>query len=266
MYKKLTAGLLLLCMTALPGLSYTAAHADTPANAAGKPTVIATEAADVTGDGVKDSITLVGTSPDDNSAFQNSISLRIFDASTNKMIEADLKDFGGYEPKIFLGDFTGDKVKDIMISAPTGGSGGIIDNRIVTVKDGKAQLIFGEDDNAGLALSGKFADGFKANLKVEQLNKDFTVDLSAFKDGYVEGGTYDASGKLKVDVEPWADGFSLLEPVEYTGDGTYYLRGIQSISGVAHVNRISNMESLWKYSDGKWVPCNVTYSTSLVAQ
>lgn len=267
MFKKITVALLLLCVIALPGLNYTMAQADTPQNPAVKPTVIATDKADVTGDGVADSITLVGTNEfGDNNSFWGNIGLKIFDTASNEIIEADLNGFGGYEPKIFLGDFTGDKVKDIMVSAPTGGSGGIIDNRIVTVKDGKAQLIFDEKDNSGLAVSGKFVDGFKADIRVEQLNKEFAVDLQAFKDMYVEGGTYDKSGKLKVDVEPWADGFSLLEPVEYTGDGTYYLRGIQSVSGIAHVNRISNLESLWKYTDGKWVPYYVTYTTYLTSE
>ncbi len=165
-----------------------------------------------------------------------------------------------------LGDFTGDKVKDIMISADTGGSGGIVDNRIVTAKGGKINIIFDEDDNAGLVLSGKFTDGFKTDMIMTKLNKVFTIDLSAFKDGYIIEGIYGSNGKLMKPVELWADGFYLLQPVDYTGDGTYYLRGIRSISGAYHANRISNMESLWKYSDGKWVPCNVIYSTSFVAQ
>jgi len=90
--------------------------------------------ADVTGDGVDDSVTLIGIRPfNDNSGFWNQLSLRVFDAANNKVIKSELSDFGGYDSKLFLGDFTGDKVKEIMVSVPTGGSGGIIDNRIVTL-------------------------------------------------------------------------------------------------------------------------------------
>lgn len=35
-----------------------------------------------------------------------------------------LKENAGYDPSIFLGDFTGDGVEEILISIPTGGSGG----------------------------------------------------------------------------------------------------------------------------------------------
>lgn len=97
-------------------------------------------------------------------AFGTKLSLRVFDAANNKMIKSDLSDFGGYDPKLFLGDFTGDKVKEIMVSAPIGGSGGIIDNRIVTLAGGETKLIFGENENNSLTLSGSFQDNFKANV------------------------------------------------------------------------------------------------------
>gem|GEM_PF-1881821 len=55
-----------------------------------------------------------------------------------------------------------------------------------------------------------------------------------------------------------------MELVDCDGDGTYVLHGIQSVSGVAHVNRISKAESFWEYTDGKWVPYKVNYTTPLV--
>ena len=60
MYKKLTAGLLLLSMIALPGLSYNAAQAKTPQKTAIKPKVIKTVNTDVTGDKIADNIKLIG--------------------------------------------------------------------------------------------------------------------------------------------------------------------------------------------------------------
>jgi hypothetical protein len=264
MYKKLTAGLLLLSMIALPGLSYNAAQAKTPQKTAIKPKVIKTVNTDVTGDKIADNIKLIGLKKYSDSPYYDSIALKITTGSDKKVLISYLDNMSGIEPKMFIGDFSGDKVKDIMINAATGGSGGIVNNRIATIKGGKVNIIFDEDDNQGLALTGKFTDGFKADMNVKNLDKKFTIDLDAFKDSYIKDGIYDADGKLKEEVEPWADGFSLLEPIEYNMDGTLYLRGIQGISGAYHANRISNMESLWKYTGSKWEPINVTYTTSLV--
>ncbi|TZE82426.1 hypothetical protein [Calorimonas adulescens] len=257
---------LLLFILTMPPIAGTMAESNVSQTNTGKTTVIATSSEDVTGDGVKDGIILIGTRAyGDNLVFFTNINVRIIDSANNRVIDAGISGLAGYDPKLFIGDFTGDKIKDIMISAPTGGSGGIIDNRIVSVSGGIPKVIFEEKDNSGLAITGKFVDGFKADIKVEQLGMEFTIDLQAFKDMYIEGGTYSKDGKLLIDVEPWIDPFSTLDPVDYDGDGTYCLHGYQSISGVAHVNRISNVESIWKYSDGRWVIENAEYSTCMIS-
>ena len=46
------------------------------------------------------------------------------------MEQIPLKQNMGYNPTIFLGDFTGNHIEDILVVSDTGGSGGIVNGEI----------------------------------------------------------------------------------------------------------------------------------------
>ena len=65
---------------------------------------------DVNGDKVEDTILLIGNKPSGiDSPFVSNIRLVIEDGKTGKGITVPIKEDSGYNPTIFLGDFTGDK-------------------------------------------------------------------------------------------------------------------------------------------------------------
>lgn len=225
--------------------------------------IIDEQKADVTGNGYKDTVYLIGEKTSSSSIYIDNMVLKIIvGGNTGKVIEVDLGNLSGYDGKLFLGDFTGDKIADIMVSAATGGSGGIIENRIATINSYyTGRLIFNSNNNLGLNFNGRFIDGFKADLKEVNYDLGMIVDLLAFKDEYIRDKIYNEYGKVLKNVEPWTESYSKLEPIDYDGDGTYELQGYQAISGVYHANRISNVESTWKYGNGKWNLIRAQYST-----
>lgn len=218
---------------------------------------------DVNGDQVKDRILLIGEKEKKDAIFNMCFMIKVIDGKTNKETTIKLEDFAGYGGEIFLADFTGDQVADIMVTTNSGGSGGIIFSRIITLEDHEIKIIFNEKDNQGLNFEGKFVNGFKAELQEANFKKVITIDLSAFKDLYIESKIYDSNGKILEKVEPWTDPFSVLEPIDIDGDGVYELKGFQAISGAFHANRISDLISLWKYGNGKWKIKEAKYSTTL---
>lgn len=55
-----------------------------------------------------------------------------------------------------------------------------------------------------------------------------------------------------------------ISPIDYNGDGTYEICGYQRIIGSCNADTISEVESLWKYENGKWKISTLQYSTFLI--
>lgn len=226
--------------------------------------IIDSAMADVTGDGVSDTIYLVGHKDKSSDKFVDNMSLVIRDGAAHDLKTVDLNGFSGYEGKIFVGDFTGDKVSDIMISAPTGGSGGIEGHIIVNYNLPEPAIIFDQKNNRGAVFTGNFVDDYKAQLTNENTGRSIVLDLENKKDFYVQSAIYDKNGKLLKSVKPISYPFTILEPMDMDNDGVYELRGIQRIIGVYGADGIGNIYSRWKYEDGEWKIKRIEVSSFLL--
>ncbi|AOT68192.1 hypothetical protein [Geosporobacter ferrireducens] len=227
--------------------------------------IIDYQSADVTGDNEADHILLIGdklNSKDD--IYAENLRIIVQDGKSKIYSEATCENLSGYEGTLFLGDFDGDKIKDVMLSAATGGSGGIIQHLIASFKDNTSIVIFGEKDNYGATIDGKYIDGFLAEIEFIHLGKTIRLDLSSSKDAYIDLGIYDKDGKLLSETIPYAIPFSKLSPIDYNGDGTYEICGYQRIIGSCNADTISEVESLWKYENEKWKISGLQYSTFLI--
>ncbi len=222
---------------------------------------------DVTGDNTKDKVILVGNM-DVSSFFIDDLTIVVQDGKSKKYSKATYEGFCGYpsENPLFIGDFTGDKTADVMVTAATGGSGGFTNHMIASFKDNKPQVIFDEEDNEGIQIEGKFIDGFKAALTVKNINQSFTLDLNAKKDHYINSGIYDESGKLLTETEPFMGPFGFLEPAPMDINGVHTLRGSQRLVGYYNADTLSFINSVLKYEDGNWEIKELQYSTYLVKE
>lgn len=235
------------CCLLLPGTA--AAAYQPPAGYS----IIDAQTGDVSGDGQADTVYLIGRYERPGANFAGHLQLVVYNPTSQTYQSQDLDDLGGYQPKLFLGDFTGDKCSDIWVQAPTGGSGGIVENRIVTWSRHQPQLVFGKNDNAGIQLTGKFIDDFKLELKNPASHTTLTLDLSNKKQQYVREGLYTENGKLQKNTKAML--YPLyLEAIDRNHDGTYELRGTQRLSGAYGADGLGHIYSLWHYKAQKWQP------------
>ena len=97
--------------------------------------IITSVKGDVTYDGIPDTVSLIGVQFGDSNAWQQ-MSLVIQNGATGRITAIALPDDAAYAPSISLVSLTGKDKRDILLSLPTGGSGGIIDYIIYTYDDG----------------------------------------------------------------------------------------------------------------------------------
>lgn len=194
------------------------------------PIIVAQAFGDVTGDKIPDYVYLTGTKKSDSPFVQN-ITLHVRDGRTGMMTSVALKENVGYNPSLFLGDFTGNGVDEILISSNTGGSGGIMNYYIVSYVASKPVLLFDfEAYNSLYQYEVTYLDYYKVLVVSELNNEKYMIDISLRGTEYLNE-IYDRNGKLKQPISGFVNPLSGLYPVDFDGNGVYELLAYQKIAG-----------------------------------
>ncbi|MBP3041856.1 hypothetical protein J9303_20775 [Bacillaceae bacterium Marseille-Q3522] len=207
--------------------------------------VIVEEKIDLTGDGKKEIVQIVGIPFEKGTAFLKETYLQV-QTSDGTNMKAELS--GGYDPQVEFADFEQDGKKDIFISIATGGSGGLTNHFLYTIKNGNlAQLPLPEP----LTISSQFKLNYKAEMTIENTGQTYKFNLKDRKEEYDRLGLYQ-NGRLNEPAELIVDpAFGTLKPILIKGN-KYGLKGIQSVSGAYHADRIAFVESSWLYEINAW--------------
>ncbi|MBS8264146.1 hypothetical protein DYI25_06825 [Mesobacillus boroniphilus] len=235
---------LLITFSAFFFMSFTAFTGVYAGESIEKTVTISEDKVDITGDGKKDLIYVKGVPYEEGAQFLKKIFLKI-KASNGEIYKIDLE--GGYDPTTNYKDLNHDSVKDIFISVPTGGSGGLSNFYLYSLKNFKvANLSVPEP----LSVSSQFQDGYKASINIEETGQSYSFDLSDRKEEYDRLGLYQ-DGKLNEPTELMVLPFGRLKPMKVKND-LYGLKGSQRINGAYNADGIANIESTWLYENGKW--------------
>lgn len=205
--------------------------------------VTASKFGDVTGDGFIDSIFLTATKEAD-SEFLRNITLIIRDGYSNSFQTFQLSENAGYNPTIWLGDLTGDKVNDILIQIDSGGSGAVIYAYVYSWQNGSMKKIFDSIEfNGQHPYHVDYANDFKANVTSVNPHKKYVLDLMYKGQEYLDE-IYNSKGTLKQPIEGWVDPISGLYPVDLGRNERYSLLSMQQIAGRFHADRLGYVENL----------------------
>ncbi|WP_226641793.1 hypothetical protein [Mesobacillus subterraneus] len=199
---------------------------------------------DITGDGKKDLVYVKGVPFEEGAQYLKHIYLKI-KASDGEIYKIELE--AGYDPAIIFRDLNHDSVKDMLISVPTGGSGGLSNFYLYSLKDFQVTDLTVPEP---LAVSSQFEDGYKASISIQETGQSYSFDLSNRKEEYERLGLYQ-DGKLNEPTELMVLPFGTLKPIKFKND-RYGLKGSQRINGAYNADGIANLESTWLYENGKW--------------
>ncbi|MBU3100491.1 MULTISPECIES: VCBS repeat-containing protein [Clostridium] len=215
-----------------------------------KPTIVAYASGDVNGDRIPDNVYLTGIKTPD-SPFIQDITLKIQNGMTGVFTSIILNENVGYNPTLFLGDFTGNSVDDILIGINTGGRGGIMYYYIYSFINNTAQLLFDFNEYNDIY---KYDVIYKDNYKVEVISKTnkqkYIIDISNRGRDYLNE-IYYANGKLKVPINGFVNPISGLYPVDFDSNGVYELLAYQRIAGRYNADALGYVLNTLKWENNK---------------
>lgn len=194
---------------------------------------------------------LKGRPVDQNSPYMLDLVL-IVNIPGQKTAEINLPaDFnGGYGNTLSADDFTGDKKDEIVISMATGGSGGVVNYLIYTYRENRWQLIYSPIYPGEIKMTGKYLDGYKAQINLQGISKPVILNLLARKK-YLDAASIYKAGKLKEEVIPWMN-FDIMQITDYNRDGIQEVRAHYTINGTCNADDIASVWAIWKYENGRW--------------
>ncbi|WP_226537054.1 VCBS repeat-containing protein [Fictibacillus halophilus] len=194
------------------------------------PSVVSFAKGDVTGDKVPDNVYLTGIRTPDSPFIQN-ITLVIQDGKTGAYQSVTLSENAGYNPTLFLGDFTGNGVDDILIRIDSGGSGAFTYDYVYSFINNNPQLLFDFNAyNEQFQYDVNYQDNYKVKVFSKINNLTYLIDISLRDPEYLSE-IYDANGKLKSPIEGFVNPLSGLYPVDFDSNGVYELMAYQKIAG-----------------------------------
>lgn len=188
--------------------------------------------ADVFGSGIPDTIYLIGDRPyGEASQLAQNIKLMVKGGSTDQVIEVSLPQTKGYYPNLFVGDFTGDKRKDILITIYTGEGSGSINTYLYTFENNEPKIIF-DSDTYNEKSNGvvEYKEGYKVKVTTQNPPTEYMLDVSENDSEYISK-IYDEDGNLIEETFGEILGLISLNPIDYERSGVYSLDAIQTITG-----------------------------------
>lgn len=215
--------------------------------------VVAFVRGDVTGDRIPDDVYLTGVKTTDSPFIQN-ITLVVRDgrAGTSKSVVLPSEN-AGYNPTLYLNDFTGDGVYDILISITSGGSGGIMYYYIYSFVNNISKLLFDYNVyNGEYQYEVNYKDFYKVEVISNKNNAKYLLDI-LYKGPQYLNEIYDSNGRLKSPISGFVNPLSGLYPVDFDANKVYELLAFQKIAGRYNADALGFIQNILKWENNKFV-------------
>jgi hypothetical protein len=207
---------------------------------------------DVTGDRVPDNVYLTGTKTPDSPFIQN-ITLVIQDGRTGRTRSVQLSENAGYNPTLFLGDFTGNGVDDILIRIDSGGSGAFTYDYVYSFVNNNPQLLFDFNVyNDQFQYDVIYQDNYKVKVVSKINNRTYLIDISLREPEYLNE-IYNPNGKLKSPIMGFVNPLSGLYPVDFDSNGVYELMAYQKIAGRYNADALGYVLNTLRWKNNSFV-------------
>ncbi len=212
---------------------------------------------DVNGDRIPDLVCLAGNKPFGSiSPFVDHIALMVQDGGSMAVYRIPLQQGAGYNPTLFLGDFTGDGVEEMLVRIDSGGSGGMTFDYVYSFLHNQARKMFdSEQFYESNRYEVHYLDQYQVKVVSQNTGKIYLIDIR-YKGSQYLSELYDSTGKLKAPVKGEVIAIGGLYPVDFDRNGTYELLAIQRIIGRYNADTLGYVMTALQWNGGKFAPVN----------
>lgn len=218
--------------------------------------IIDTRIGDVTGDSIPDEVSLLGVQPsgskDDN--YFDDITLRVIDGETKKTTYLRFKYNAGYNPKVTLGDFTGNSVNDIFISINENPYTGEYFYYLFSFKDNSPLSLFNfVEFNNFNQYNVVFKDYYEVQITGINSQKEFILHLDTKDDTYLSK-FYRPNGKLIKQTSGSVLPLGNLFPIDINDDNVMELLAIQRVISTSNNDTLGYIQTFLSFDGTSFVP------------
>lgn len=209
---------------------------------------------DVNGDNMLETVYLTGIKPTQSSPFIEDITIVIFDSESNKLAELSLDENSGYQPTLFLGDFTGDSIDDILVNIDTGGSGGFVYSYIYSFVDNQPKKLFDFNlFNEKNDYMVNYLNNYKMEILSPSLNKKYIMDIS-YKDREYLSNIYNKDGTLKKPLKGEVLPLGALYPVDIDRNKIFEANTLQRVIGLYNADTFGYVDTILRWNGESFEP------------
>ncbi|MCA0989332.1 hypothetical protein [Guptibacillus algicola] len=209
---------------------------------------------DVTGDGIPDVVSLTGTNPFPDTPLVDQVVLTIKDGRDHNEVSFALPGSSGYNPTLYLGRFTSQNVKEILVRTDSGGSGGITYDFLYSYDQQNLRLLFdNESFTNAFTYTVKYLDYYQAEIRNETLNKTYIVSLLYKGEEYLSE-IYNSDGKLKEPISGYVNAPGGVYPIDYQRDGIDELLVYQRVVGRYNADGLGVLSTPLQWRSDGFVP------------
>jgi len=222
---------------------------------------LASATADLTASGRMDTVRLLGRPTDAGGAFHEDFTLLASRSPRTWALPNGAA--SGYSPQLSLADVTGDGRPEALVSADTGGSGGMIAAAVVMVVahgDGwRFRNVFDVEAGPAPELVGGFVAGEAAELEVRAPGlppRQETLDLRGRYTDLGDQSPFDTRGAVRTPVQLWGGAVMAVSAVTLD-DGRPALRLVQQVRGVSNADRLAEVTTDLVWERATWTTAGV---------
>lgn len=150
---------------------------------------------------------------------------------------------GGYNFKLFLGNFYDESIKDIFIYGEAGGNGNYVIAKAYHYKDGKLLEIFNSDNFSDkYKYKCRYLNDCKVEVICDKLQKKYIMDISTIDKKYLYE-IYNIDRKIITDNDPEVSYINSVYPIIDLNSNLMMLKVYQRVIGIVDASTLGEVVS-----------------------